>query len=161
MIKVLSNILTDFEIQWLNTKCKSFIKTNETEPDGKIWFYNSMFIYDCIELDGYKKRVTGLVGDEYEIQHNGIFINKITPETNLNDDYHVDSSDLSIVTYINEEFTGGQFEYVQNDVTVRIKPSVNLSILMNREIQHRVLKINEGVRYSLITWFKTKNKSVI
>ena len=160
MIKVLSNILTESEIQLLNTKCESFVKTNETEPDGKVWFYNSMFINDN-ELDEYKKRVCEIVGDDYEIQYNGIFINKVTPFTNRNDDYHVDSSDLSIVTYINDDFIGGYFEYKKENELSIIKPEVNLSILMDREIPHRVTSVHNGTRYSLITWFKKVKKELV
>jgi hypothetical protein len=161
MISQLSNILTEDELIWLNSKCNEFVKNNDTTPDGKVWFYNSMHLYHSIELNGYKERVLKLVGDEYELQYNGIFINKITPDTNLNDDYHVDSSDLTIVTYLNDNFEGGEFEYKKDGMLNLIVPKVNLSILMDREIPHRVLRTYGEIRYSLITWFRKKNKTII
>ena len=161
MIKTFFDLLDNEELNWLGEKCKGFTKTNDTEPDGKLWFYNSMFLNEEDKLVNFKKRVLDLVGDKYEIQYNGIFINKITTDTNTNDDYHVDSSDLSIVTYINDDFTGGYFKYKQDNNTHLIKPILNLSILMDREIPHKVLPINRGVRFSLITWFKKKKKEMV
>ena len=161
MISQLSNILTENELVWLNSKCEEFVKNNDTIPDGKLWFYNSMHLYDSVELNEYKERVLNVVGDDYELQYNGIFINKITPETNLNDEYHVDSCDLTIVTYLNDNFSGGEFEYKKDGNLNLIIPKKNLSILMDREIPHRVMRTYDGNRYSLITWFRKKTKTII
>ena len=157
MIKTINNILTVTELEYLHFKCKNFIKNNETIPDGKLWFYNSMHL-DENELIELRSRVSDIVGENYEIQSNGIFINKITPETNLNDYYHVDSCDLTIVIYLNDNFEGGEFEYIQQNETHKIKPYTNLSIMMDREIPHRALSIQNGERYSLIIWFKLTKK---
>lgn len=161
MIKTFSNILTIYELKYLLGKCDSFIKNNKTIPDGKNWFYNSMFLYDDENLKNMCDRFNKLVGDEHEIQYNGIFINKITSETNKNDEYHRDGSDLTIVTYLNDGFIGGEFEYIENNEVNRIIPEVNLSIMMDKKVLHKVITVTEGTRYSLITWFKLKNKNII
>jgi hypothetical protein len=161
MIKTFSNLLLENELNYILTRCESFVKNNQTIPDGVNWFYNSMHLYDDTNLNEFRNRVLDVVGNEYNIQHNGIFINKIIPETNTNDGYHRDESDLTIVTYLNDDFIGGEFEYVVNNELKIINPRTNLSIIMDKKILHRVLPITEGVRYSLVTWFRLINKNII
>lgn len=161
MIKTYSNLLSENELSYLLEKCDSFIKTNKTIPDGKNWFYNSMFLYGDENLSDLGLRLNELVGNEYNIQYNGIFINKITSETNKDDDYHRDESDLTIVTYLNDEFVGGEFEYIQDNEIYRIKPMINLSVMMDKKVLHKVTTVVSGNRYSLITWFRLKNKNII
>lgn len=161
MITEYKDLLTNEELSYILTKCDSFVKNNQTIPDGLNWFYNSMHLYDDTNLNDFRERVLDVVGYEYNIQYNGIFINKIVPETNKNDGYHRDESDLTIVTYLNDDFIGGEFEYVVNNELKIIKPQTNLSIMMDKKILHRVLPITEGVRYSLVTWFRLVNKNII
>lgn len=162
MIKTIDRILSDEELQYLLSKCEHFVKNNEKTPDGKNWFYNSMHLWDDSKLTNLRFRLLEFVGDGYQLQYNGIFINKIVPHTNINDGYHIDSSDLSIVMFLNDDFEGGEFEYYKNSKQlVKIKPDINTSILLNKEIVHRVLPIKSGVRYSLIIWFQVINKNFI
>lgn len=148
-------------MEYILTKCKSFVKNNKTIPDGLNWFYNSMHLYDDTNLDEFKMKMLDVVGIDYHIQHNGIFINKITEKTNQNDSYHRDESDLTIVTYINDDYIGGEFEYVINNEIKILKPRPNLSVMMDKKILHRVLPVIGGERYSLITWFRLVNKNII
>lgn len=161
MIKEFKSILNKDELKYLQNKCDSFIKNNQTIPDGKNWFYNSMHLYGESDLDNLNSKLLEIVGKNYEIQYNGIFINKVTSETNKGDDYHQDQSDLTIVTYLNEDYMGGEFEYILDNKVSIIKPQINLSIMMDKKTPHRVLPVIEGVRYSLIVWFKNINKNII
>lgn len=162
MIKTIDTILTDTELEYLHSKCERFVKNNETTPDGKQWFYNSMHIWDDANLANFHLRLLNVVGDKYEIQHNGIFINKVIPETNVDDGYHIDSSDLSIVMFLNDNFEGGEFEYYETPKQlIQIKPDINKCIVLNKEILHRVLPIKDGERYTLIVWFKLTKKSLL
>lgn len=162
MIKTIDRLLTDSELKYLLSKCEQFVKNNETIPDGENWFYNSMHLWDDENLMNLRLRLIDFVGDKYEIQYNGIFINKVIPQTNTNDGFHRDSSDLSIVMFLNDDFTGGEFEYYETPTTlVKIQPSIDKSVLLNTEVLHRVLPIHSGERYTLIVWFKLAKKSLV
>jgi hypothetical protein len=160
MIKTSNDFLTDDELRYLQSKCESFVKNNETIPDGKFWFYNSMHLWNDSKLDNLCGRLSDVVGDRYEIQYNGIFINKITTETNKNDDYHIDSCDLTAIIYLNNDFIGGNLECQIKGGNIQIVPEKNLLLLMERGINHRVLPITNGERYSLIVWFRKKKKDM-
>jgi Rps23 Pro-64 3,4-dihydroxylase Tpa1-like proline 4-hydroxylase len=162
MITKFTNLLSTEEKLYLKELCKNFIKNNDTTPDGINNFYNSMHVNDGLDL--FKIIVTEIANHNsngYEIQYNGMFINKITSDTNKNDGYHRDESDLTIVTYLNDDFEGGEFEYKENGKMIKIQPQENLSILMNKTILHRVLPVTNGERYSLVTWFRMLNKNII
>jgi predicted 2-oxoglutarate/Fe(II)-dependent dioxygenase YbiX len=67
--------------------------------------------------------------------------------------------------YLNDDYSGGELEYI-NDTGSKSKiiPQKNLIITMSNRLQHRVLPISNGVRYSLVAFFgfiKKENKSII
>lgn len=162
MIVEFKNLLTDDELEYLQSKCNLFVKNNLTIPDGINHFYNSMHIDSG--LNTFKEKVLEIVNKSspiYKLQHNGIFINKITSETNIDDSYHRDECDLTIVSYLNSNYEGGYFEYIIDNKIYIFKPTVNSSIMMDKKILHRVLPVINGVRYSLVTWFRLINKNII
>jgi hypothetical protein len=127
MITKFTNLLSVEEKLYLKELCKNFIKNNNTIPDGINNFYNSMHVNDGLDL--FKIIATEIANHNsngYEIQYNGMFINKITADTNKNDGYHKDGCDLTIVTYLNGDFDGGGFEYKENGKLVEIQPQENL-----------------------------------
>lgn len=92
------------------------------------------------------------------------WINKVTIDTNKDDVYHFDMSNLTIVTYLNEDFEGGEFEYLDDtESKVKIIPQKNLSLIMNGYLKHRVLPVRKGIRYSLVSFFDVikKNKNTL
>lgn len=92
------------------------------------------------------------------------WINKVTIDTNKDDVYHFDMSNLTIVTYLNEDFEGGEFEYLDDtESKVKITPQKNLSLIMNGYLKHRVLPVRKGIRYSLVSFFDVikKNKNTL
>ena len=78
-----------------------------------------------------------------------IWINKVTPERLDSLEYHVDDSDLTIITYLNSDFTGGNFEYILNNKKHIIDIKENMCLIMDKTLQHRILKVTSGIRYSL------------
>ena len=87
------------------------------------------------------------------------WINKVSIETNKNDDFHRDSSDLSIITYLNDEFTGGELIYINEDGIVKtIVPEKNMTLVMNDRLLHKVAPISSGIRFSLVTFLKVPQK---
>jgi hypothetical protein len=94
------------------------------------------------------------VGYTYELRD--MWINKVTCETNRDDHYHRDNSDLTMVLYLNDIFTGGEFEYIEYDTDVHIKhvkPEIDLAVFSTRDVVHRVLPVQSGTRYSLVCFF--------
>lgn len=88
------------------------------------------------------------------------WINKVTIDTNKDDVYHFDISNMTIVTYLNEDFEGGEFEYIDDfESKIKITPRKNLSLIMNGYLKHRVLPVTKGVRYSLVSFFDVIKKN--
>ena len=67
-------------------------------------------------------------------------------------------SDLTIVTYINDTFDGGEFEYIENKNVFKIIPIRNMSLIMDKKLKHRVRKITKNERFSLISFYNKKHK---
>ena len=68
-------------------------------------------------------------------------------------------SNLTIVTYLNDDFEGGEFEYIDDFKSkVKIIPQKNLSLIMNGYLNHRVLPVHKGERYSLVSFFDVIKK---
>ena len=67
-------------------------------------------------------------------------------------------SKVTMILYLNEDFEGGEFEYIFNDETIKIKPIKNTTLIMNKEIHHRVLNVTNGERFSLIFFYKKLQK---
>jgi hypothetical protein len=167
MIKIIDSILTDSELDFLiNEVCPLFINSPQyDELNGQSKSYNSMFIDDYPQLDRFKSEVVKIakkLNYNCSLNNPGIFINKIDSDKNQNDLYHHDGNTLTLIVYLNDNFIGGEFEYV--DVKKNIKhiyPSPNLTIVMDRAVPHKVLPVKEGIRYSLITWLHTNKDSLI
>jgi len=100
------------------------------------------------------------------IKLNAYWINKVTKDTNKNDEFHKDSSDLTFLMYLNEEFTGGEYEYIAPETKnkEKIKPKKYLSIITTKDISHRVKPVLDGERYSIVFFYdfdKKVNKTLI
>lgn len=161
MIKIIDSILSDTEIDFLNNLCLNFVNSKQyDELDGFNKTYNSMFIDEYKELDRFKEEVNNIskeFGLDYKLNNPGVFINKVDSIKNQNDKYHNDGCALTIIVYLNEEFTGGEFEYILDGKTHHIIPKRNLTIVMDRSVPHRVLPVKSGIRYSLVNWFNKNN----
>ena len=101
-----------------------------------------------------------------KIEFQGAWINKITNQTNKNDEFHTDAADITFLIYLNDEFTGGEYEYIEleNKKKKKLKPKKYLSIITNKTIEHRVHPVLEGERYSMVFFYnfdKKINKTLI
>lgn len=156
--KKVNNFLTNDEISTLNKLSNNFV-----EYGFQIY---SMQKIDDSELVSFKERIQYYVKENYKLDFilKPLWINKVTEFDLKSDKFHHDNSDLTIVTYFNTNFEGGNFEYYdekQNLIT--IKPEINLSLIMNNKLIHRITKVTKGERYSLVAFFnfKPKNKKTI
>lgn len=161
MITILDNLLNKNELKILKKECElfkedlfqiystqnkvSFVKDNLKEYLNKLLF----------EVNKSPKKF--IISD--------IWINKISCNSNLNEKYHYDDSDFAVVTYINDDFIGGELEWIDNDKNVKkILPKENLTILIPKNIYHKVLPVTVGDRFSLAIFFKydlTQKKTMI
>ena len=65
---------------------------------------------------------------------------------------HYDTGDsLAFIIYLNEDYRGGE-TIIDN---LKIKPKIGkIVIFSNGQLEHKVNKIKEGTRYTLIGWYK-------
>lgn len=61
---------------------------------------------------------------------------------------------VSCIFYLNDEYDGGEIEFVNFDLI--IKPKKNMMILFpsNYAYAHKIHEIKSGTRYCLVTWLK-------
>lgn len=170
MIEIYNNVLTDDELNYLKKECDSFVITShpsDITTDKKSYnFYVRKSLNKENTFSFYEKILNTFLnksGINYKI--GDLWINKINNETNKNDDYHTDASNLSVVIFLNDDFEGGEFEYVDNfGKNNKIKPEKNKAILMDNKLRHRVLPVISGERFTLVCflkYIKKENKSLI
>jgi hypothetical protein len=162
MINTYQNLLSEEELFFLDSVCSNFVETETHSIKNKHNYYIRKILDIEKYLLEYQKSCKELINDEYELF--GLWINKVTTETNIDDSYHYDASHLSIVTYINDTFDGGEFEYIENENIFKIKPTRNMSLFMDNKLKHRVVKITKNERFSLISFYyknQKKEKTII
>lgn len=153
-----SKVLNDDDMELLQEKCNNFISTQPpTKEKDKINFYFRQFLdlrdplmYNIVMgLESYIK--TKLYTN---LELKSMWINKIDSDSNKNDNFHKDISPCSLILYLNDDYIGGELEYI-NDTNNRLKiiPQKKLVVIMNNQLEHRVLPITSGVRYSLAAFF--------
>lgn len=166
------NLLSEQELIFLKNKCDNFIPTDKKKIEnfGMDYYtnhYNRQFLNtENFETNNIVEKIIGYlktITNEDKIDCSAIWINKIDSESNKNDDFHKDTSDLTFLLYLNENFSGGEYEYIDKEI-IKIQPKINLSIISDNKLPHRVLPVKTGERFSLVMFFnlnKKTNKTVI
>ena len=136
------------------------IGINKNE-DGSIYF--NQYKKQLVDLnDNIKEKLTNTI--ENFVDTNGLEIcytrvNLVEENTNLNDDYHTDKGyDLIITYYPNDDYDGGEFEWLENGKPYQFKPIKDSITIMLDNPPHRVCNVTKGKRYSIVTFCKTKRK---
>lgn len=168
MIQIFKNVLDDETTIKLNKICDNFDNENYEKINHKTDNFYMRLIIDKSLLLKYLYNCEQLLKENlpYDILKNINYedamscINKVTNETNKNDQYHYDISYLTIVTYLNDDFEGGEFLYREGKNKVEIKPEKNMTLVMNNRLSHKVMPVNNGTRFSLITFFQLKEKNI-
>jgi hypothetical protein len=155
-VEIIDNLLTNNEISYLY----------ELTHNESVWEYQTYYnqpgqYFDSIKLDtdkleNYYNTITK--DGDYSIFETGLIV--VKNDRQLLNSSHVDESDISYVTYINDEYTGGEFEYfdeLNNKNT--IVPEKYKTILIPNKIKHRVRKVNSGVRFSIYSFLKVIPKN--
>jgi Rps23 Pro-64 3,4-dihydroxylase Tpa1-like proline 4-hydroxylase len=68
---------------------------------------------------------------------------------------------VSYITYLNEEFKGGEFVYYDEEKNeILITPKKNMTIIISYKTSHKVLEVTNGIRFSLYTFLKLSKKKL-
>lgn len=171
MLITADNLLKDTELNNLLELCNKFdnqlfekIDKKKT-PDNN---YNRLFVKDSL-LQSYYTDLTEFLNQNInqtkinilDLSKPNSWINMVTTETNKDDGFHYDKASLSVVTYLNDNFESGEFEYInsKNKKPIKIKPKVNKTLIMDETLPHRVLPIKNGIRFSLVTFYQFASKN--
>jgi len=152
-VKKIYNLLNKKEVEYLNLVCDDYIE------DG-FQLYKMRYLKENELLD-YKEKIISFVTTElnFNFQKVGHWINKVSSYDIEHNNFHNDDSDLTIVTYFKMGFEGGNFEYFDSqNKLISIKPEIGLSLLMDNKLKHRIGKIKNGERYSLVSFFNVTSK---
>jgi hypothetical protein len=173
MIHKVTNLLSDGDLQFLKEICDDFENRNVDKPKGNEGnnSYNRVFVDGEYLNEYYHKLINYLEKNIDKNQYQILdfpkpktWINKIIPETNKNDSFHYDMSFLTAVTYLNDDFIGGEFTYIDKGGIINvIKPELNNTLVMDKTLYHKVSPVYSGIRFSLITFFNfnAKDKKTI
>lgn len=77
-------------------------------------------------------------------------------------DWHTDSGGVlshrycSLVIQLNEEYDGGELKIINNHKEIILEKGVGNLFIFLSSLEHKVEKITEGTRYSLVNWFGLK-----
>lgn len=66
--------------------------------------------------------------------------------------------DISILFYLNDNYTGGELEFTQLGLTIKPKTGMMIAFPSYKEFAHKVHPVTSGTRYSLVTWLETERK---
>jgi predicted 2-oxoglutarate/Fe(II)-dependent dioxygenase YbiX len=166
---LIENTLSYTELEYLKNNCNNFI--NDTKIGKELNFYNRQKVNDD-NLTEYKSKLKTVLKEYYantEYNFTDSWINKIDstqPVVEEKDKFHLDEDNLSIVTFINDDYIGGEFSYLnKKNEEVFIQPKQNLTIILNgSEIKHRVCEVISGERFTLISFLEyeiKKNKTLL
>jgi Rps23 Pro-64 3,4-dihydroxylase Tpa1-like proline 4-hydroxylase len=157
MIKIYENILLEEEISFL---LKTILEKKDflNKPIEKDRNYSRIMLSPQEVNTNLKHYLNNIpyVFEKNLFNLNLVTINYLDKDNFKNDLFHFDHSDITFITYINDDFIGGEFQYKISDEIYTIKPKKNLSILLDSNIKHRVLPVETGHRYSLVCFFSAK-----
>ena len=168
MVKYINNILDKNDIEHLNQFCKSIDDTMLMEPVSGRSSYKRTPINLKKEII---ENVLNIIKNNYGIKckHTASWINVVDNRGNKEDAFHYDVADFSLIMYLNDDYVGGELEYINSNIVEDIKkykPITNSAVLISKNVLHRVLPVTIGKRYSMVIFFDfdkdfAKRKSII
>lgn len=167
MLKISRDILDNKTFEKLQEICEDFdnrdfknVNLTHNNYYVRLFIENEMLINYINNAKEYLiKNVSYEKSKIIDFENTTNWINKVSIETNKNDDFHFDTSDLTFVTYLNNEFEGGELIYIDEfGKTKKIIPKKNMTLIMNDKLLHKVSPVTKGIRYSLVTFFTMKQK---
>jgi len=167
MIKISKDILDSQTFKELEIICKDFDNKNYKNIDIETGNNYLRIGVDDKILKTYLIKAKCYLEDNLSIdklllidfENTSSWINKVSSETNKNDSFHFDNSFITLITYLNQNFQGGQLIYIDDSKKEQsVFPQNNMTIIMENKLSHKVNPVSEGIRYSLITFFQKKQK---
>jgi predicted 2-oxoglutarate/Fe(II)-dependent dioxygenase YbiX len=74
--------------------------------------------------------------------------------TSHTDSFAEDPREVSCSFILNDDFDGGEFAFFNQEVKYKIPKGSALMFPSNFMFPHEVMKVINGTRYSIVTWFK-------
>jgi hypothetical protein len=153
LVKKEYGFLNDNEIIYLQQIKDNFVYSYTGEYD--------IMKTDYTKLENYRNNLKKYVKNNHKDEFTS-FVTELNRVRDIDDmdSYHFDENNLTFVTYFDLNFEGGEFEYIvdSNENTIEIKPEINLTLIMDNYIPHRVKKVTKGTRYALVTFCFIKGK---
>ena len=159
-IDQLYNFLNDKDLENLKNYTENF---SPNSFPGKYKqaqnYYNRMYISDYSHIQNYVSNLEKYSAFDF-FDDKEIWINQITEKSNSNDPFHRGITSLIFFTFLNDNFTGGEFEYRYSaeGPIQKILPRKNLTIIIDQTIPHRILPISSGELYFLKCFYFNKQK---
>lgn len=167
MFEEIENLLSENDLYFLENKCKNFHTSDTPHKSDDNTNSHNFYVRDMVNIKKnlieFQVKIENYLFEKLKIKYktNGIWINKVTNKTNQSDDYHLDESDFTIITYLNDDFVGGEFVYLDsNNETISVKPKKNMCILQNNKLFHKINPVSSGVRYSCVTFLNYVAKDI-
>lgn len=168
MLSITNNLLEGQNLQNVLNICNNFDNEEMETPNigmvekkGGTNFYRRVFVKHELLNEYYKNLEKFLLEnidtkkfDIVNLSKPNTWINQVLVDSNKNDSFHHDISYLTAITYLNEDFLGGEFEYIKDEKEYRINPKFNQTLIMDETLMHRVRNVEQGIRYSLITFYQ-------
>lgn len=151
MIEIINGLLNELELDILKKECNNF-----KEEMFQIYSVQNKKHLIQTSLDNYISKIKSYIKKiDADFVLDDIWINKIIANSNSDEKFHFDDADFSIVTYINRDYIGGDLEWIDAFGKIqKITPEENLSILIPKNVYHKVTPVTDGVRYSMAVFFK-------
>jgi len=156
-----NGLLTEGEKQYLDEIISDF-ETNRVP--GPINAYNQHVLpSDTKELSGLletlKQTILGTDTINKDVVLLEMFVNYVQPETNKNDPLHEDLARFSTITFLNDDYEGGDLEVEYKNIK-RIEPEAGKTVIIEgSKIKHRVLPVSKGHRFTFVTFWEVIHKT--
>ena len=160
MLKILNDFLNEDELVYLKKLSENFVIEEPKKPTGNE--YDRMVLKDNNALKSYQLKLNNYlktINNEY-IQEGNFWMTKSDNNVTKLDGFHKDICNLTFVSYFDINFTGGEFEYIdENDNEILITVKKNMTLLMTDNVRHRIRPVKSGNRHSLVVFFSLKEKT--
>ena len=162
LIEENNKILNDDDILYLNQKCENFNYSQKPKLYGEYlnYFFREALDLKDISIQNIITNIEFYVKNRLNnvnIELHYLAINKVDVNSNKDDGFHNDVSPITFISYLNGDYSGGEFEYIDdNNNKIKVQPKKKLTIVMNDKTPHRVLPVTNGNRYSLVAFFRNK-----